>query len=189
MATLSRLKSRFLALALLVVLVAGSYGVIVQPVRDKFERYRDSIVQYEELIGRYRNIGGSLPALQAQLAELRGVDASKDVYLQGTSDALVAAELQNHVKSVVKASGGELRSTQILPVREENGFRRVAVRVQMTVDTNALRETFYALEASKPYIFIDNTDVRRKKIRKRRKQTEEKVTLNVRFDVYGYTDL
>ncbi len=58
----------------------------------------------------------------------------------------------------------------------------------MTVTLEPLQNVLYTLESAKPYLFVDNLDVRRRVQRRRRKQTqpEAESRLTVRFDLYGY---
>ena len=75
-----------------------------------------------------------------------------------------------------------------VPVKLENGFRRIATRAQMTLTTGALRDLLYRIEASKPFLFIDNLDVRlgRKSRRRRDAEQDEEIQLLVRMDVFGF---
>ncbi len=183
---LSPLQSRVVALTVLVMVCAAFYGLVVQPVWAKHQLYRQSIAQSKALLVKYRRIGAGLRDLRKELEELPKRQATQGVYLHGASDALAAAELQNHVKGIVTSTGGELRSTQILPIRNEEKFTRIAIRVQMRGRIDTLQKMFYILEAGKPFVFIDNFDIRRRKVRRRQNEPERDVKLDVRFDLYGY---
>src|SRR5258708_1911747 len=79
--------------------------------------------------------------------------------MQSSNSSLAAAELQNRIKSSVEAAHGELRSTQILPAREEGAFRRISIRGQIAVNTAALQRGFYDLESASPFFFLDNLQI------------------------------
>lgn len=191
--------SRVLALALLGAVVAGVYLLVARPVSEQHQRYRDSIAQSRSLLEQYRRLGASLPALQSQIAELDRRRNSAGTHLQGASDALVAAGLQNQVKLAVESHGGRLTSTQIIAAKDESELRRITIRVQMTVTIETLHRIFHELESGKPYLFLDNVDIRtRPRARARRRQTraaaqavvataaQNNPDLTVRFDIYGY---
>ncbi len=191
--------SRVLALALLGAVVAGLYLLVARPVTEQHQRYRDSIAQSQSLLGQYRRLGASLPALQSQIAELDRRRNAAGTHLRGASDALVAAELQTRVKLAVESHGGRLTSTQILAAKDESELRRIGMRVQMTATIEVLHQIFYQLESSKPLIFLDNIDIRtRRAARPRRRRSgstpadvaatpaENEPNLNFRFDIYGY---
>lgn len=195
--TLSPLISRALALAILGAFVWAAGGLAVAPLVAKYRLNQDTIAASGELLQRYRRLGRARPSLEEQLAEARQRLAPAGLYLSGASDALVAAGLQNRVKAVVEGGGGKLNSTQILAARDEGNFRRVAIRVQMTVTVEPLQAVFHGLESAKPYLFIENVDIRRRVTKRRRRQRRDQPVaapapegesrLTVRFDLYGYT--
>jgi len=194
--SLSPLLSRALALAILGAFLWAAGALAVAPLVAKYRLNQETIARSGELLQRYRRLGRARPMLEAQLAEVRERLAPAGLYLAGASDALVAAELQNRVKAVVEEGGGKLNSTQILAARDEGSFRRVAIRVQMTVTVEPLQAVFYGLESAQPYLFVDNVDIRRRVTKRRRRQRRDQPAatapegesqLTVRFDLYGYT--
>ncbi len=178
--------SRILALALLGAVLATLYLLAVRPMTEQYLHYRQSIDQSQDLLGQYGRLGASLPALQSQLDELDRRRVSAGTQLQGASDALVAADLQNRIKGIVDARGGQLTSTQILAAKDEAELRRIGIRVQMTATVDALYQIFYDLESGKPFLFLDNIDIRQRRARRRRKEAADDSNLAVRFDIYGY---
>jgi general secretion pathway protein M len=188
MKSFSPTGQRILALLLLVGVIAVPYALIVEPLAAKHRDYRDTIAQDQDLLRRYRQIAADRPLLQARREQLRRDPISQGAYLSGGSEALVAANLQNRIKTVIEASGGRLASTQILQSSDEDGFRVVTIRVRMTADIDAASKTFYALEAGEPYLFVDSVDISSRQARRRRNQrtTNEKVDLNINYDVSGY---
>jgi general secretion pathway protein M len=105
----------------------------------------------------------------ARLEEEKQQAAAIAGYLEGPSDALAAAQLQDRVRGVVEAAGGELRSTQIMPaepVDASPGTRRATLRVQLMVAIDGLAEILYDLESGQPYVLIDELAVRSQRIRR-----------------------
>jgi general secretion pathway protein M len=186
---LTPLLGRLAALAILVAVGWGAYVFAIDPLLARYRLQEQLIAERQDLERRYRRIGASRPALEAERDDVRERLSPVGLYLEAASDSLVAAELQNRAKAAVEASGGKLTSTQILAARDEGNFRRVGIRVQMSVTVEPLQNTLYALESGTPYLFIDNLDVRRRVQRRRRKtpQPEAESQLTVRFDLFGYT--
>lgn len=109
------------------------------------------------------------------------------IYLDGDTDALAAASLQEVVNATVEGSGGRLRSIQILPAKDDGKFRRISVRAQMSATIVQLARLLYAFEANKTYLFVDNLDVANRRARRRKDQAiEMDPTLIVRLDLSGY---
>ena len=177
---------RVLAIAILVTLVFAVFSGIVAPIVEGYRSNRGSIDLMRAAIARSQGAANDLPALRAELARLKQEPTSQGGFLQGPNESMIAAQLQNRVKRVVETARGELRSTQILPLREEGKFRRIAIRGQMTVGIPALQHTFYALESTSPFLFIDNVDIRARPAQRQRDRSSQDTVLEVRFDVYGY---
>ena len=182
----STLFSRGLAVALLIGMGGVLYAGIIEPLWSRHQNFRQSRVSSTELLAKYQQISRAVNALEEELAALQSAQTSQAGFLPGDSSALAAAELQTHVKNIVRSAGEDLRSTQILPVNEEAGVTRVAIRVQLPVRMQSLQVVLHTLESGIPFIFIDNVDVRRRKTSRRRQDTNEEVYLDVRFDVTGY---
>lgn len=176
--TLSPFTRKFLALALLIGVLALLWLVMAKPIEDKFKSYEEGIAHSERLLTRYRQASGERELLEARLEHSREVDSSRGGFLQGDNAELVAASLQSDVKAVIARGGGQLRSIQVLADTEETKFRKVAIRVSMSGSTEALRDILYDLETANPYLFIENIDVRARPSRRNE--------LQVRFDVYGF---
>lgn len=182
----STLFSRALAVALLIGMGAVLHAVIIEPLWSSHRNFQASRASSTELLAKYQQIARAVDALEAELAALQIAQTSQAGYLPGDSSALAAAELQTLVKNIVRSAGEELRSTQILPVKEEAGVTRVAIRVQLPVRIQSLQEVLHTLESGVPFIFIDNVDVRRRKTSRRLLNTNEEIYLDVRFDITGY---
>lgn len=188
MKPLSPMASRVIALILLIGVIAVPYVFVVEPLVAKHRQHGETIAQYQDQLQRYRRIAADHPQLQARHEQLQRDPISQGAYLSGESEALVAANLQNSVKTIIEANGGQLASTQILQSSDEDGFRVVTIRVRMTADIDAASRTFYALAAGQPFLFVDSIDISSRQARRRRNQQNapENVTLNINYDVYGY---
>lgn len=183
------LLSRSLAVALLLAALLGAYQLIFMPVLAAWQQTESTIGQAQALLQRYR----ALAEQRAQLAERVSAqeEAAETVsgYLTGPSDALAAAALQDRVKSVIERAEGELRSTQILPAQAvEIGVpaRRTALRIQFGISVEGLQEVLYELETGEPYLFIDDLNIRERRVRRRRNAPETDPVLDVSVEISGY---
>jgi general secretion pathway protein M len=181
--------ARVLALALLAAAVAGGYLLVVVPVLDAYRGTAEAIEQAEILLQRQRALTAQRPLLIARIEEEKEQAETISGYLQGPSDALAAAQLQDRLKAVVEAAGGELRSTRILPaeaVEASPGTRRTALQVQLVVTIDGLAEILYGLEAGQPYLLIDELSVRNQRERRRRGEAVPETTLDVNLRLSGF---
>src|SRR5258708_1282663 len=107
---------RFVAALLLLLVVLFVAVVVVMPITDGFAVAEQSNEEYQAALARSRVLDLELKTITAQLAEIRQSQSSQSGFLQGANESLATAQLQNRIKSLVEAGGGELRSTQVLPV-------------------------------------------------------------------------
>ena len=182
---MSRWKSRFAAIALLAGVPLALYTFIVAPLVTSYGETDRAISQAGDLLWRYERIGRSQDAHRARLKDLKFRQLQSGIYLGGSTDALASAELQDLVNKTVEASGGRLRSVQILPVEIDEEFRRIGVRVEMTATGAELVRVLYAIEAGPTFLFIDNLDVRNERAR-RNQPIGKDPTLIIRASFFGY---
>jgi general secretion pathway protein M len=178
-------SSRALALGILAALLLLAFFGFVSPLIDAYRQASGSVEQYRAALEHTRHGGNDLAGLRAELARLKEHQASAVGFMQSSNPSLAAAELQNRIKSSVEAARGELRSTQILPARDDGTFRRISIRGQIAVNTAALQRVFYDLESASPFLFLDNVEIRARPAR-RSSGPEDDPVLEVRFDLYGY---
>jgi general secretion pathway protein M len=183
---LSPALSRALALTILAALLWLGYSAIARPLLDKYEAARSSAEELSMALSRAGRISGKAARLRAELDQLKQHRPSAMDFLQSANESLAAAELQNRIKSSVEAAHGELRSTQILPARDDGAFRQIAVRGQIAVTLAALQRIFYDFESSPPFLFLDNVEIRVRNARPAGDRAAEDPVLEVRFDLSGY---
>jgi len=183
--------SRLAALLLLIVAIAAAYSFILEPIIVGYGETDSRIEEVREQLSRYQRMAAARPALERQIQQVATEQTSDGYYLSGGTDALVAAGLQDQVNALVEAKGGSLRSIQPMPGIDEQGFRRITLRVQMTATIEALFETLYALEAGTPMLFIENLDIQSRSIRRRSNEAggqdvPDAPLLTVGFDLSGF---
>lgn len=177
---------RIAAIGLLLVAVLGAIVLIVEPLVDAFTSASDAIAQQRLAIARFEALTARLPQLEAEHKTLERNVAAEGGFLQGSNDALRAAELQNRIKNIVEAHGGQLLSTQILPGRDENGFRRVAAQVVLSVTTESLTAILYDCEDREPFLFVDSFEIRGRQVPRLDDPRTPKTVLDVRLELSAY---
>lgn len=183
------LLSRLLAVGLLAGVLLAGYGLVLAPVIAAYQEVSRQIEESQLLLQRYRSLASQRPELSARLADLEQQAPKVGGYLKGPSDALAAAELQDHARAVIEGAGGSLRSTQILPVSAADSnvpMRRATLRIQLGIDITGLQKVLYQLETGQPYLFVDELTVRQQRMRRRSKEPEQEPVLDVSFEVFGY---
>jgi general secretion pathway protein M len=188
MTSMSKGVKRAAALALLFLVLWLAWIVVVSPVISAYRETNERIASTSERLNRFQGISNNYPALKQQIENLVRQTAKSGIYLAGNTDSLAAANLQEGVSGTIERNGGTLRSVQILPVTDDGDFRKVTVRVQMTATLPAFTRILYSLEADKPFVFIDNLDIKNRRARARNQDQNQTQNpeLVIRFDLYGY---
>lgn len=178
--------SRRLAVALLFVAIAAVIAAVGLPAWLLHRHY--NLVLQEDLgkLERYRRIAGTRPEVARQLEAMRAKDPRKS-FLRSGNVALSAAEAQETVRNIVESNGGKLITMQAPVSREEGRYRMVSVNVQLTGNIFALRKILDAIDASTPFLFVDNLMVRSQVPGSFRPQPGQEPEMFVQFDLYGYS--
>ncbi len=179
---------RWLAVGLLVaaILVVGLV-VIVPAVNKGLELHeaKNNLVfrlqQYERILARKDAVVASMNTIKEEYQQ-HGLLNS-----QGTG-ALASAEVQEFIKKVITEAGGQLSSTQALPLSTKNEFSRITVSVRMTGNSEVLRAVLYKLETSTPLLIINQIEIRPMRgVRSRTtRQIEPSNELNINFQAVSF---
>lgn len=179
---------RLLAVSLLLVALLAIYGLIARPLMNRYQYYQSQMESLLDRLQRFERMLGSRQDLEAQIQHIRQDNSFDDYYLKPQSPTLAATDMQQQMKSVVDANAGQVVSTQVLATTQEGNFTRVGINVHLIGDTKVLQKVIYALETMRPWLFIDNLQVRARAIRQRGRdnQLESSVQLAIQFDLFGY---
>lgn len=172
-------------------MLGAAYVFLMEPVVLDYSETDRRIEEIREQLSRYQRLAAMRPALENQMRQSAAETTTEGYYLRGGTDALAAAWLQDRVSALVQGSGGSLRSIQPMPGTDEQGFRRITLRVQMTATNEALVEILYGLETGTPVLFIESLDIQSRYIRHRsnkvgQEAAPEALLLTVGFEVSGY---
>lgn len=178
-------SSRIAAIALLVFVLFVVYSLTIGPLISAYARVNTALAESAELLQRYRQIASQREVFAAELDKLAFQQDNSGVYLPGDTDALAAARLQEIVNSTVVSGGGQLRSVQILPAKDDGTFRKIGVRAQMTGNVAAVARILYAFEAGDIFLFIENIDISNRRARRRNTDRTDPELL-IRVDLSGY---
>lgn len=156
--TLARPISRLLAVALLFATFWILSTMVLAPLIRRVIEERQEAANNWSLLARYRQLEASLPTLQRRRDEL-SASAGSRIFLQGTSPALMTAELQSTAQRLVSSAGVTLRSNRTMPLSSEGGYDRVGVELDIAASTAGLNALLYAIEMAEPAVFVERLTV------------------------------
>jgi general secretion pathway protein M len=183
-------RDRWLALGLLLAVVALAYLLLVHPLwTAPMQEVQARIDASRERELRIRTQLQQAPEVQRQLAAATAQQSQRPGFLPEATSELATAGLVKRLETVVlEASPGNRscaisnRSPLAQPGKER--FAAVAVQVRLSCGTPELATVLYALESGTPRLFVENLNVLA--------QTYSfapgtaSAGLDVSFDLYGY---
>ncbi len=184
-------RSRFLALLLLIVSVLTLCALIAVPAWSLNNHYDQLTENMQSQLEIYQRVATHSDQYQAEYQRLLRQQGQDRRYLQSDTESLATAELQRAVKQVIAGKNGEIISTQVAQTVEEEGFKRVAIRIRMKSTLEDMVAIFHAIESQKPYLFIDDINVRSRQVARRRMPANQELQdalsqLEIDFQLSGY---
>lgn len=181
---------RLSALLLLLLVIAGFYGLVSQVLIARYYFYQDRLEQQQGRLAQLQRIAATGTSLQQLIDGIRQDPQVVAQYLPQSAPPLAAANLQQHIKTIIEGAGATLRSTQALPPVEEGRTIKVTVSASMVGDSETLRKILYVIESQTPLLFVDNLDViardNRPRLPNGRLASYSRVQLTVQIEVSGY---
>lgn len=181
-------RSRFSAIGLLILLLALFYLLIVYPLISLRNEYRETGENALFRLEHLEQVASGKEALGTRLENIKRLAKTNEAFLPTNTAALATADLQTRIKQAVSDAGGELSSTQVIPERNEENAVRIGVKVRLTGSTPMLLKVLQNFESVKPYLFVENLNIRpiRMPINIKDKNAVVEDRLSVDFDVVGY---
>ena len=154
-ASTNRTGGRLLALAITAGVAAAAWWGIAQPLADGFRDRAEDIARERRLLGELRAVASRTDEAQG-LREVAQRTSASGMFLQGSSEAVKAANLQSAVATVVMRGGGaKLRVARALPPRERDGVQLLAVEFDLVGDLADVTAVLRDLDAAEPVLIVD----------------------------------
>lgn len=189
MKRLNASQSRILAILLLVVVLLLLFRILLWPLWLSWSDYGDRIDSLENRIAVYERLVSGMDADQQRLEQLQASLPTTDWYLSETTPALAAASLQQLLLRQVNQTSAQVISTQITNTSGNSPLPAISIQVHIRGELDDLVNLLYALESSKPVLFIDSLTVLSNPRRQvsNRPNRRRVPALDIRFDLTGYT--
>jgi len=184
----NKLAQRWLALGLLLLVLLMFVLLVMMPIVNKGMELNESKHALAFRLQQYQRVLTTKAAVAENLEQIKQAYTEQGYLNSQETSALASAELQEVIKKTIVEAGGQLSSTQVLPVSTKNEFTRITISVRMTGSSEVLRAVLYNIETSAPLIVIDQIDVRPMRgVRNRKtRQIEPSNELNVNFQAVSF---
>lgn len=179
---------RWLALGLLVLVIALIGLVVITPIVSKSLELSDAENTLQFRLEQYGRILAKKEAVTESMEQITAQNQDEGYLNSQGTEALASANVQEFIKKAIVEAGGQLSSTQVLPVTNKNDFSRITVSVRMTGNSEVLRSVLYKIETSTPLIIIDQLDIRPMRGVRNRKthQIDPSNELNINFQAVSF---
>lgn len=185
-------QDRWVALALLLALLALVYALLVHPLWT-----RPMLAAGERIDGlrerelRLRMREQQAPQLRERMGELAQRQGERPGFLVAGTPELATAGLVQRLEAVVSEASPGNRSCAIsnrspLQPDTRGEYVRVAVQVRLSCGTPELAAVLHALEGGSPRLFVDNLSILAQRIYGAGGLMDDNGGLDVAFDLSGY---
>ncbi|MEY3786273.1 MAG: hypothetical protein RIQ94_1796 [Pseudomonadota bacterium] len=182
------LQQRWVALSILIVVVILIFLIFILPLITKKIELSEVKNNFVVKLQQYERILANKDLVSTNMANITNEHKSQGYFNSQETDALASAEMQEFIKKAIVDAGGQLSSTQALPVSSDDNFNKITVRVRMTGNSEELRAVLYKIETSEPLIIIDQIDIRPMRGTRNRitRQIESSNELNINFQAVSF---
>lgn len=150
---------RVAAIALFILLILLTIAAIAVPSWFLFKRYQEKEAMMTRQLSSYTALNQLRPKMMQAVETLKAKETKK-YFLKGATPGLAGADLQDVVKAIIESNNARVFSAQLLPHKDDNGYRLVAATISMSSTIQNLRQVLYAIESREPYLTIDNISIR-----------------------------
>lgn len=184
--------AKIAALAILLALLLAANQFALQPLLEVFRDNQARIANAHQLLQRYQALAVEKPELINRLASLESGVETSTAYLEGASDALATAALQDRVLDAIDMAGADIKSIRSLPavdVENRADLQKTGVQLLFAGDIDSLAEALYDLETMDLHLSVNRLEVRARAGGRVKNDAEAAPKLDVRIDVHGFARL
>lgn len=175
-------RGQALALGVTLILLAALWAGVVAPLLALHADRVETLAQRRALAGRMANLAETLPLLRRQASAVEASGPAPQALLEGATDAIAGATLQETVQRMAQAAGANLTSVEALPGQAAGALRRVGLRVSLAASWPVLIELLGAIDRAAPRMLVDDLSLQASLLTLRPGQSK----LDIRFSVYAF---
>ncbi len=184
---LSNWQHGIISVTILFFVSVAFYLIIIQPALKIRINNAERIDNLSFQLNKFSTTKAQIEQLKEEIKNITEHDVNKGNFLEGKAPAIIAANLQKKLKTIIETNGGNLVSTHAITGKEDDSYPKVTIKVHMQVDMKALQAVLYNLTTNKPLLFTDNLLIQSRQSSSKRKNRNSG-QIEVRFDVTGYLD-
>jgi general secretion pathway protein M len=178
-------RGQVLAIGVTAAVAVLLWAAILNPLLTWHAEQAETLRMRSVLAERMASTAALLPELRQQLETgAAGNRASVVAVLAGATDALAGANLQEQVQKMAALAGASLASIETLPAEQAGAWRRIGLRVSLTVSWQVLIQLLESVNRATPAMLIDDLRVHASTSTSR----PAGLPLQTSFTVFGFRD-
>src|SRR6478609_11758726 len=148
-----------LAMGLTLLVLAALWLGVALPLLDWHAERAQAMEQRAALVGRMEALIATRAALAEQAKAVVAAGAGETALLEGDSDSVASATLQELLQARFMQAGVQLNSVETLPGDESGAYRRVRLRISFNASWPVLMALLKDFEVARPSLLIDELSV------------------------------
>lgn len=124
----------------------------------------ESTAEADQEVERYgmlrHRLTEELAAHAVAAAGRASLESYKGDFLATDSEAIVIADLQKQLGSLIAANGAELLTAQAIPSRSRGNAKSLGVRIQLRGSIDRIQRIVHTVETSRPLLFVERAILR-----------------------------
>jgi general secretion pathway protein M len=163
--------------------VAMIFGFVILPIREFFTDRDARIAEQGLQLARLEAVASQEANVRA-MAHQVDAEVQKGEFLVGTSDGLISAELQTHLKGFAEPAGAHVRSVQSLPAKAAGQIKYSGSRIELNGSIVSLHKAIHEIEGARPFLFITSANMKLA-LPAGRPNSAEEPAIQVQLDVFA----
>lgn len=146
------------ALAILILMIATVFMLLIFPAADHFSQMRAEISQNREALARFEAFSKNKD-LAEQLTKRPETVIADNAFLDGETGALQQANLQTLMTAFAEQHGARLSSASAMASENIEGLNFVGLQTEFEASLKQLQAIILSIEIHRPFLFIRSLQV------------------------------
>jgi general secretion pathway protein M len=172
-------RGQAMALGVTLIALVILWTGVVAPLIGLYEARQETLAQRRGLLVRMTMLADQLPTLRRQAGEKATAGPAPQALIEGASDAVASATLQERIQQMATQSEANLASVEALPGEQAGALRRIGLRVTLTTSWPVLVNLLAAIDEASPRMLVDDLQLQGSVIQVRQGEARLEARLNI----------
>jgi general secretion pathway protein M len=152
-------RGRALAVTLTVLVLLVLWAAVAAPLGEFYSDRAQVLEERRTVVAHMDRLAAALPELKQRAEAATRSGPPPSLVLEGSSDAVAGATLQNMIQDMAGARGANLVSVESLPAETTGAYRRIGLKVSLNASWTVLVSLLQSVEQATPPMLIDDLQI------------------------------